>query len=139
MATDDKKTSPRYVYASSDRNCAEDVVSCQRSPYPLSLPAAHTFVSTHANHSVKGRCVRSDGRCWRKSRHDEDFADGPQIETCANSVRAGLVYRDIDQSSSDIARAFLEIQYRASPIRSPSHEGGRHCRDVNLDVFDAGV
>jgi hypothetical protein len=51
----------------------------------------------------------------------------------------GLVYRDIDQSSGDVARAFLEIQYQASPIGSPSHKGGPHWRNVNLDVFDAGV
>ena len=27
----------------------------------------------------------------------------------------------------------------SSPIGSPSHEGGPHRRNVNLDVFDAGV
>jgi len=51
----------------------------------------------------------------------------------------GLVYRDIDQSRSHITRALLEVKYRAPPIGTPSHEGGPDRRNVNPDVFDAGV
>jgi hypothetical protein len=62
------------------------------------------------------------------------------LSSAVNSATAmGLVYRDIDQSRSDITRALLEVKYRAPPIGTPSHEGGPDRRNVNPDVFDAGV
>ena len=73
------------------------------------------------------------GHTWPIA-HSPRSLTAPLIDTAMS-----LVSRNIDQSSRDIARAFLEVQYRASPIGSPSHESGPHRRNVNLDVFDAGV
>ena len=44
-----------------------------------------------------------------------------------------------DQSSCDIARAFLEVQYHPPTIGSAPHESGTDGRNADLDKSDPGV
>ena len=54
---------------------------------------------------------------------------------CTSPIRGALPGR----RGFCIAAAFLEIQYRAPPVRSASYEGGSDGGNIELDIFDAGV
>src|ERR1700722_20574625 len=89
--------------------------------------------------TLRGQHRRRRSNTDRLRSHLADRTQPAQSHCAIIDTAMSLVSRNIDQSSRDIARAFLEVQYRASPIGSPSHESGCHRRNVNLDVFDAGV
>ena len=89
--------------------------------------------------TLRGQHRRRRSNTDRLRSHLADRTQPRSLTAPLIDTAMSLVSRNIDQSSRDIARAFLEVQYRASPIGSPSHESGCHRRNVNLDVFDAGV